>query len=203
MRFRMLNYAKTFLLTMVIVSCGSDSSSDVGVRESLNDNWESVCVEGSNQISSIFTWTFKSDNSFSMKEIQHDQPGCKDEHLSGIYSGSGTFVFTVSTDEGISGQLALTYQSFSFVPRSQDLVDYFNEQGFCRSSDWAVAQKENLFDQNCQLEGKGFDFPDSSAPYLDIFDLSGESLWLGDKDEPYFDRGLPTKINDNIVFSRQ
>ena len=165
------------------MSCGSDSSSSENFKAQLVGEWETDCYEISLSDSTRYAWSILSTGEFTMNEIRYSQSGCKDEAVSAIYKGEGSYQLNfLKEGETTFNSIAFQYEKFSVTPKSNEFVDRFNQNGFCDVEEWVLSQEESVFGKTCQLENDTLVFPSSQKSFQDIVDVDGDLMWLGEKE---------------------
>lgn len=174
-RNTLVSFSSLVLSYLLVVSCGSDSSSKK--QATIDGTWESSCVSED----SVFkrkSVSFGQGGSYSYSEISFDDPACQTNQLTS-FTSEGTYT-TVSdrTSEGFI-DIDLTPADLSLSVISAALATTYITNGYCGYFDWQANIVKDVAGKICTIAGSGFRFAEAELVTNQVVQLADNSLFLG------------------------
>lgn len=166
-------------LVILIIGCGREASSKPSLLEGVwkHPNCQVLGLMPAQYGLGFFSFYSKSVVEFDGSEVKYYQllysdSSCMTE-IEAVLSASGKFSITSES----SKTLDFTWDAVSVMPKSQQSADTFNAGKLCGYSGWVKDQAFSVKGSTCSL----WDRPVASAkPVLQVYDIEGGRLWLGD-----------------------
>ncbi|MBT3236356.1 MAG: hypothetical protein HN353_10435 [Bdellovibrionales bacterium] len=165
----------TFNYSIIANNCSSRDISKDYQHTALKGVWRSACNNG------VEYWMAYYHNAVAkMKYIYPDNNCAQSADMYIEWNGPATIGEVVS---GSTKQLNHSYQNFYVKIFDTAMKDDFNTSSICGINSWTTGNDISVKGANCDFSSIGIDsetFPSTYVQEFDIFNITGNSLQLGD-----------------------
>ena len=174
-----------FIVLLSVVSCDLESNNvneSLQMIDDLGGIWE-VCEgpDDSGNYNNV-KYGFSNLRFAALYEYGFQDSECAGEYNFALsYGGTIAGGTDVEENDDSAKKINFKYTSVILATRSEDGASLFNSEAVCGYDAWESQTAVNALGANCELAGSRLYTPEEEEILYSIYRLSGENLYLGDR----------------------